>query len=274
MAGMPGMPGMGGMEMGASSPGDTPSLLAQGRTAYERQDWSKAIDAFKKVLALDPDHPEAHTYMGLILAQAGHADGALMAFERALSSNPDFPLALWGRGMLLYQTKQDYSGARQTLEKLLTLLPPGDDRNEIQKTLTEIAQLSTGQIEGSKMAKLEMSQGRIRGTVSIDPRLKAKPDSNAILFIIARSGGSPASPPLAVKRILRPVFPVSYVLGQENVMVPGVALDGKVNISARVDRDGNPATRQPGDLAGEYKKNPVEVGSEKVDIIIDQIIRP
>jgi cytochrome c-type biogenesis protein CcmH len=268
-----GMAGMAGMEMGASSPTNISSLLTQGRDAYERQQWSQAIEAFKKALAMDPNHPEAHTYMGLILGQTGHADGALMAFDRALSSNPNLPLALWGKGMVLYQTKQDLSGARQTLEKLVSLLPPGDDSSEIQKTLTEIAQLSTGQTEGSKIAKTETSQGQIRGTISLDPKLKAKLDNTAVLFVVARSANSPGGPPLAVKRIQRPVFPVSYALGQENVMIAGVALGGKVNVSARLDRDGNPATREPGDLAGEYKKNPVEIGSEKVDIIIDQVIR-
>jgi hypothetical protein len=41
-------------------------------------------------------------------------------------------------------------------------------------------------------------------------------------------------------------------------------------ISARLDKDGNPTTRQPGDLTGEYKSNPVEVGAQKVDIVIDK----
>jgi len=260
--------GMAGMEMGASSSTNISSLLTQGRDAFERQQWSQAIEALKKALAMDPNHPEAHTYMGLILAQTGYADGALMAFDRALSSNPNFPLALWGKGMVLYQTKQDLSGARQTLEKLVSLLPPGDDRNEIQKTLTEIAQLSTGQTEGSKIAKTETSQGQIRGTISLDPKLRAKLDDNAVLFVVARSADSPGGPPLAVKRIQRPVFPVSFALSQENVMIAGATLGGKINVSARLDRDGNPATGEPGDLAGQYEKNPIEVGSKGVDIIM------
>src|SRR3990172_1326019 len=111
--------------MGAASAKDIPALLAQGRAAYERQEWAKAIEAFKKTLSVDSNHPEAHTYMGLILAQAGHADGALLAFDRALAANPEFPLALWGKGMLLYRGKEDFTGAQQTLQKLVNLMPPG-----------------------------------------------------------------------------------------------------------------------------------------------------
>ena len=76
---------------------------------------------------------------------------------------------------------------------------------------------------------------------------------------------------MAVKKIERPAFPLSYSLGPENVMMQGRPFVGKVAISVRLDKDGNPITRQPGDLSGEYKKNPVDVGSKNVDIVLDQV---
>ena len=265
--------GTGSGGMGASAGKDISSLLAQGRAAYERKEWPQAIEAYKKALAIDPYIPEAHTHMGLILTQAGHADGALAAFDRALSSDPNFPLALWGKGMLLYHAKEDSAGARQTLERLVSLLPPGADRDEVQKTIAEIAGVGSQNKESSKRAKLETAleqTQRVQGTISVDPKLKAKLDGRAVLFIIARSANSSGGPPLAVKKVDRPVFPLSYSLGSENVMMPGVSFSGKVKISARLDKDGNPMTREAGNLMGEYKKNPVEVGSQKIDIVIDR----
>ena len=76
---------------------------------------------------------------------------------------------------------------------------------------------------------------------------------------------------LAVKKIDRPVFPLSYSVGPENVMMQGMPFTGKVTITVRLDKDGNPTTRQPGDLSGEYKKNPVAVGSKNVDVMLDQV---
>jgi len=266
--------GMAGMEMGASTRRDSSSLLSEGRAAFERQEWPKAIDSFKRALAIDPNHPEAHTYMGLILAQGGDADGALMAFDQALSSNPDFPLALWGKGMVLYRAKEDFSGARDTLEKLVDTMPPSEERKEIQKTIAEIAQLEKGRPETSQKAKTAPAQIlRIQGIVSIDPKLEANVDGQAVLFISARSANSPSGPPLAVRRVDRPVFPFSYSLGPEHVMVPGVPFTAKVVVSARLDKDRDPTTREAGNLSGEYKKNPVEIGSERVDIIVDQVVR-
>jgi cytochrome c-type biogenesis protein CcmH len=261
-----------------TSPANSESrtALQEGKQAFARQEFPKAIEAFKKVLAAEPNNPEAHSYMGFILVQAGHGDGALTAFDKALSQAPNFPMALWGKGMVLYREKQDFVGARETLEKLLNLIPPGEERNEIAKVLAEIPSEggprspSAGQTTSAPTAT--SSAAKITGRITIDPKLKANLDPNAALFIIARPASGAAGPPLAVKKIDRATFPLDYTLGQENVMMQGTTLTGKINITVRVDKDGNPTTRGAGDLTGDYKKNPVEVGTKNVDIVIDQVM--
>ena len=76
-----------------------------------------------------------------------------------------------------------------------------------------------------------------------------------------------------MKKVERPVFPLSYSLGAESVMMQGRPFTGKVTVVARLDKDGNAASRGPGDLTGEYKNNPVEVGAKNVDIVLDQIAK-
>ncbi len=261
----------------AAGKGDVSVLLQEGKTAFNKQDMRKAIDAFKGVLAADPNQPEANSYMGVILMQAGHADGALMAFDKALSVAPNFPMALWGKGMALYQGKQDHAGARDVFEKLLPLLPPGEDHEAIVKVLAEIAAAGQKPKMASKPAAAAAASsssgpaGQITGRITIDPKIKAAIDPQAALFIIARPAGGGGGPPLAVKKIGRPAFPLSYSLGAENVMTQGMPFTGKVNITVRLDQDGNPGTRGPGDVNGDYKKNPVDVGSKNVDIVLDQV---
>ena len=104
------------------------------------------------------------------------------------------------------------------------------------------------------------------------PSSKRAIDNQAALFIIARPAGGAGGPPLAVRKIDHPTFPVSYSLGPENVMMQGTPFQGEVSISVRLDKDGNPITRQPGDLTGEYK-GPVKVGSANVDITLDQLAK-
>ncbi|HSK29766.1 MAG TPA: cytochrome c-type biogenesis protein CcmH [Candidatus Limnocylindria bacterium] len=251
------------------------AALDEGRRAYSSQDFPKAIEAFKKALAADPNNPDAHAYMGFILVQAGHGDGALMAFDKALAQAPNFPMALWGKGMLLYQEQKDYAGAREILEKLLNLMPPGEDRNEIAKVLMEIPASGgkPAQAAEPKTAKAAPpSSAQISGSISIDPKLKANVDPNAVLFVIARPANA-GGPPLAVKKIDKPTFPLSYSLSQENVMMQGTPFAGKVFLSVRLDNDGDPITRGSGDLTGEHRKNPVEVGAKNVDIVIDQVAK-
>lgn len=254
--------------------GTTPSTsnaraaLDEGKQAFGRQDFPKAIEAFKKALAADPNNAEAHAYMGFILLQAGHGDGALLAFDKALSIAPNFPMALWGRGMVLYQDKKDYAGAREIFERLLAIVPPGEERNEIAKVLAEIPAAVPGE---KKQAPAPAGSAQVSGKITIDPKLQAKIDPNAALFIIARSAGTAGGPPLAVKKIEQPVFPLSYSLGQENVMMQGMPFAGKINITARLDKDNNPTTRGPGDLSGDSRNNPVEVGAKNVDVVLNQI---
>jgi cytochrome c-type biogenesis protein CcmH len=248
-------------------------FLQEGKAAFDKQDWPKAIEAFKQALAVDPNQPEAHAYMGFILVQAGHADGALLAFDKALAVAPNLPMALWGKGMTLYQTKQDYAGAKEALEKLLRIIPAGDERVEVEKILAEMAQGAPKPERPLEPATSSTSMPRqIGGSISIDPKLQANVDSQATLFIIARPFDAAKGPPLAVKKIDRPIFPISYSLGPENVMMQGVPFTGKVTITARLDKDGNPTTRQPGDITGDYKKNPAVVGAKNVDIVLDQLV--
>jgi cytochrome c-type biogenesis protein CcmH len=249
---------------------DVSALLQQASDAFTKQEWARAIDAVKKVLAVDPNQPEAHAYMGYILLQANHADGALMAFDKALSQQPNFPMALWGKGMALYQGKEDYAGARQVFEQLLNVIPVGAERAEVEKILAEIPK--TGQ-KPSRTAKVTTpsatpSENRITGKISVDPKLQQKLAGKAVLFIIARPGGG--GPPVAVKKIDNPVFPLTYSLGAENAMVQGTALTGQLTLSARLDTDGNPMTRDSGSLMGEHK-TPVEAGSKNVDFVMDQV---
>ena len=254
--------------------GNARSALSEGKQAFAKQDYPKAIEAFKKVLAADPNNPEAHAYMGFILVQAGHGDGALMAFDKALAQAPNFPMALWGKGMVLYREKKDNAGAREIFEKLLNLMPPGEERNEIVKVLAEIpadSQKSSPSKAATTNAAAPSTSAQVSGTISVDPKLKASVDPNAALFIIARPAGGAGGPPLAVKKIDKPIFPLSYSLSQENVMMQGTPFTGKINITVRLDKDGNAVTRGPGDLSGEYKKNPAEVGVKNVDIVLDQI---
>ncbi len=258
--------GPGGISPGSGSPAQhLPMLIASGRTAYERQDWRGAIDAFKQALTLDPENPEAHTFLGLILLHgAGHSDGALLAIERALTKDPNYPFALWAKGVALFEGKQDYAGAIKAWETLMAQNVAVAEADRVAQMITEarkqlVAQ-SAGPRQGSKPGVT------ITGTVTLSPTLRAGTPSEGALFIIARQGDGP---PLAVKRIPNPTFPMVFSLGPEDRMLQGAPFEGEVMLLARLKRDGRAGPPAPGDLQGEARA-PVRVGRRGVEIVLDK----
>jgi len=107
----------------------------------------------------------------------------------------------------------------------------------------------------------------VRGRIELAPALAGQVPEGAILFIIARRGAE-RGPPLAVNRIPAPRFPLEFTIGPENVMIPGMKFEGEIQLSARVDGDGNAMTRKPGDLQGALAE-PVLPGSQ-VSIVLDE----
>jgi hypothetical protein len=73
--------------------------------------------------------------------------------------------------------------------------------------------------------------------------------------------------PLAVQKLVVDSFPMPFHVSGKDAMVPGTKLEGAVKISARIDKDGDPMTRQKGDLLAELER--VEVGSTDVELSFD-----
>ena len=71
-----------------------------------------------------------------------------------------------------------------------------------------------------------------------------------------------------VDGITAQAFPLKFVVSQKDAMM-GAPLVGRVQISARVDQDGDAISKQPGDVSGAHKKG-VMVGINPVKFILDQ----
>jgi hypothetical protein len=81
----------------------------------------------------------------------------------------------------------------------------------------------------------------IRGSIDLTP--SATVPAGSVLFVIARSAAG--GPPLAVKRLAPGPFPMSFEIGPADVMIAGRAFQGPIELSARIDADGDPLTRSP-----------------------------
>ncbi len=114
---------------------------------------------------------------------------------------------------------------------------------------------------GARAGTTESDGAPIRGVIAAGDGVE--PGGDGVLFLIARSGGG--GPPLAVKRLPVGPFPIAFEIGPADVMVQGRAFAGPITLSARVDRDGNAMTREPGDPHAELS-GPVEPGTQGIEL--------
>jgi cytochrome c-type biogenesis protein CcmH len=111
--------------------------------------------------------------------------------------------------------------------------------------------------------------GPIRGRIVLAGELEGRVPGGSVLFLIARA--SDAGPPVAVKRVPDPSFPLDFEIGPGDRMMEGIPFTGPFQLTARVDADRNAATRNPGDLQGESRER-VPAGTRDVELVIDRVL--
>lgn len=111
----------------------------------------------------------------------------------------------------------------------------------------------------------QAQEATISGTITLDPSVKDRLPKEPLLLIIASKSPDPKTPPIIVKRVPGATFPCEYTLAAEDITLVGSTFEGRLYVTARVE---------PGDTAGSpglqgvHPRNPVAVGSTKVDIRI------
>jgi hypothetical protein len=109
----------------------------------------------------------------------------------------------------------------------------------------------------------------IQGRVEMAPELAGELPAGSVLFIMARRTGEEAGPPLAVRRLAAPQLPVDFEIGPADTMGSSARFEGELQITARLDSDGNPTTLLPGDIQG-VAAEPHTPGSDGVSIVLDR----
>jgi hypothetical protein len=109
----------------------------------------------------------------------------------------------------------------------------------------------------------------ITGRVLLAPELAERVPKGSVLFLIARTAGS--GRPVAAKLISDPQFPLGFELGPDDRMAHDMPYEGPFQLTARVDSDGDAATRGVGDLQG-TADGAHSPGARDVTILIDEAL--
>lgn len=106
------------------------------------------------------------------------------------------------------------------------------------------------------------------GEVRLGAAVADRAPSGGVLFVVVRNAGMPdKGPPLAVKRIPNPRFPVAFEVGAGDVMMQGMPFLGPFDVYVRLDKDGNAMTKDPGDLSSSGPLGGVALG--RTDVVVE-----
>jgi hypothetical protein len=108
----------------------------------------------------------------------------------------------------------------------------------------------------------------ISGTIVAADKVRTHVALGDTLYLVARSADTPG-PPLAVKRLTVGKLPMSFQLDGRDAMMAGTKMAGRVTVSARVDKDGDAMTKNPGDVTGQKT---VELPADKIVLTLDTLL--
>jgi Flp pilus assembly protein TadD len=91
-----------------------------GVTFYNHKDFSKAIQAYRKVIELDPTYVEAYNNLGIIYQMMGDIDRALGAYQKSTEINPRYEKGYNNLGILLLINSR-YEEASEAFQKALAV---------------------------------------------------------------------------------------------------------------------------------------------------------
>ena len=93
-----------------------------GVSFYNQKEFSKAIQAYQKVIEVNPAYVEAYNNLGIVYQATGDLDGALGAYRKSIEINPKYEKGYNNLGLLL-MLEGHYEEAAETFQFALAVNP-------------------------------------------------------------------------------------------------------------------------------------------------------
>lgn len=107
--------------------------------AIQDGDYDEAIRELKKAVAIKPDYPDLHNYLGIAYGNNGMVDDAVAEFETALKINPYYLKARLNLALLYYENGR-YGEAQAQLDEVLAVQPDNQLANNIVEELRGVTE--------------------------------------------------------------------------------------------------------------------------------------
>lgn len=256
------------------SPGDVETRLLLARRYLAQQDLMAVWNHTKAVLEIVPGEPRALGYQALVRLAMGQGDLAEQMLKQALAERPDFLEGYLHLAIVYAQTGK----AQQAEEVIAGAMRQFPGQEETLRRLRDEIRAVAGQEPPAELrdphagiapppaavppAAASAAADGIRGTIDLAPGLAGP----GVVFVVLREAGTSGGPPLAARRIDATRFPVPFEIGPADSMMGG-ELPEELLVEARLDRDGDAASRDPSDPLA--RRDGVRKGSSGVALVLE-----
>jgi len=107
----------------SADPGNTDALAQLGHAYFDTNQYTRAIEAYKKYLDLKPDDADIWTDMGVMHRRRGEPVEALRAFDKAIEVDPGHQQARFNKGVVLLNDQKDRNAAVKIWQELVEINP-------------------------------------------------------------------------------------------------------------------------------------------------------
>jgi cytochrome c-type biogenesis protein CcmH len=241
-------------------PDDVDQRMVLVKAYLERENLMKVFEHTKAILEKNPNEPRAMTYHAIVRMAMGQTAEARTMLTAATKSDPallDAWVALaWANTQLGKKTE-----AEAAIESAIRKHP--EEEKRLREVWAQMAARGAERKEGSlpeghppiepvpgaapaAPAAIASAAPAAGEGIHLSISLAKSAPPNSVLYVMAREAGQAGGPPIAVRRIAGATFPLEMDLTSADSMM-GQPLPAKVRIDARLDADGDAATKSPSD---------------------------
>ena len=262
----------------AARPDDLAARLDLARLQLMRQDMMGVFEQTQAVLEREPDNPRALSYQALVRMAMGQSDQAESMLKRAIAKDPDL-VDGYVHLMLVYLNMGRGRDAETTLATASKKFP--DQAASLSSLFSQMRAAASGASETSApgtsspadtpggaagaVAAPTASGRRVTGVLSLDPSAAARVGAGGVVYVMLRPAGVREGPPLAAIRLPGSGFPLAFAIGDADAMT-GEPIPDAVLVEARLDRDGDVATRDAGEPYG--SADGIALGTANLQIVL------
>lgn len=269
----------------ASNPQDLDAAAYLAHAAIRSGDLQGGMQYVDAGRRIDPEDGRIQASLAALMIAIGYLDRAEQTLDVVNTRSPELGTAWLWRGVLM-MSKGDRAGAEAALEKAIQLCKDSEDRALAISLLSEVqsgAPLGGGAAGGDgnmgaaapgtpnpHQAGGGMATAAASGTPRIQGRVElagsASLPAGALVFIYARPSEIGRGPPLAALKIPASQLPLDFSITDGDVIMGGPWPD-QVWVSAKIDLDGNAATKEEGVPASDTV-GPLASGTAGVTLVL------